>query len=75
MIKNKSNKITFLACLILGITTNLVALPVITNQQDNILSGFFGLFLLTTMWFGIGVCYQEISQLTKKEKQNSTGGK
>lgn len=69
MIKNKSNKITFLVCLILGIVTNLVALPAIAYQQDNILVGYLGLFLLTTMWFSIGAYYREISQLTKKEEK------
>ena len=69
MIKKNSNKGAFLVFLLVGGIANMLVLPGIIYQQDNFLACFFSLFLLTSLWFAIGVFYKEMS--LEKEKQST----
>lgn len=67
MIKKNSNKGAFLVFLLVGGIANILVLPGIIYQQNNVPACLFCLFLLTSLWFAIGVFYKEMS--LEKEKQ------
>ena len=71
MIKKNSDKgaflILFLISLLIGSIANILTLPAIIHQQNNVPAGLFGLFLLTSLWFAIGAFYREMSHDPEKE--------